>query len=611
MGYDEKSLPKRERIGTLMRGDRFLMLFAVCTLLLTVLLSETARADLDDTGSLILKGVEKMADSSSDPLKAPGRDILFTPVSDGIITMDTFNGSAWFRISMKDLIRASENLLFSQKDEAVLMFDSSHIAQVDCFLPDTPSTYARYTFGRNSGNTPQFLYTRYPVLWLPPLEDFFSDGYVYLNVRADYPVSAKLHLLTPVSFIRFFFKSLVIQLGFIGFMLSFFIMYFLFYMMTGEKTYRTIMLLQLGTTLFTASFNGHLHAYLKLPILVSSFMTCAAFGLINLVGTYFFHRELRDRLRVHRAYGLALYLQPVLILMMLAACVRGASFCVFASALASFLLSFTGCLLLFVSMLLKKGPRRSPFLYFGSHFAFSIGIIGMVAGIYYTPYWSRYLSYPDFGYMAFLVLSPLLLVWKLLSGSRVRFDNYNRLKAQSYQYKELSQRDGLTGLYNRAYLDHTLAGCLRQAQETGKSLAFIMLDIDHFKRFNDTWGHQEGDRALMLVAKIIRESLREQDVAARYGGEEFSVVLSGAGRSTADIVAERIRKSCMAQSLSLGEGKNLTVSLGISFFRPGDTPEDLIRRADEALYRGKKSGRNRTERESADTPPVSYPTPDP
>lgn len=591
--------------GTLMRGDRFPMFFVVCTLLLTVLLSERAWADLDNTGSFIFKGVGRMLVSSSDSLKDPGRDILFTPVSDGIITMDTFNGSAWFRISMKDLIRASENLSFSQKDEAVLMFDSSHIAQVDCFLPDTPSTYVRYTFGRNSENTPQFLYTRYPVLWLPPLEDFFSDGYVYLNVQADYPVSAKLHLLTPVSFIRFFFKSLITQLGFIGIMLSFFIMYFLFYMMTGEKNYRIFMLFQLGTTLFTASFNGHLHAYLKLPILVSSFITCAAFGLINLVGTYFFHRELRDRPRVHRAYGPALYVQPVLILMMLAACVRGASFCVFVSALAAFLLSSTGCLLLFVSMFLKKVPRRSLLLYFGSHSAFVIGIVGMVVGVYCNAYWSRYLSYPDFGYMAFLVLSALLLVWKMLSGSRVCFDNYNLLKAQSSQYKELSQRDGLTGLYNRAYLDHTLEGCLRQAQETGKSLAFIMLDIDHFKRFNDTWGHQEGDRALTLVAKVIRESLREQDVAARYGGEEFSVILSGAGLSTADLVAERIRKSCMAQSLSLGEGKNLTVSLGVSFLRPGDTPEDLIRRADEALYRGKKSGRNRTEREPADTPSVS------
>ena len=588
-----------------MRGDRFPILFIVCTLFLAVLFSERAGADLDDTGSSILKGVEKMAVSSSDPLKNPGRDILFTPVSDGIITMDTFNESAWFRVSMEDLIRAFEALPFSEKDEAVLMFDSSHIAQVDCFFPATPSSYARYTFGRNSGNTPQFLYTRYPVLWLPPLEDFFSGGYVYLNVRADYPVSAKLRLLAPVSFIRFFFRSLVVQLGFIEVMLSFLMMYFLFYMMTGEKTYRTFMLLQLGTTLFTASFNGHLHAYLKLPIPVSSFITCAAFCLINLVGTYFFHGELRYRPRVHRAYGLALYVQPALALMMLAACVQGASFCVFASALASFLLSFTGCLLLFVSMLRKKGPRRSLFLFFGSHFAFSIGIAGMVAGVYYTPYWMHYFSYPDFGYMAFLILSPLLLVWNLLSGSRVRFDSYDLLKAQSSRYKELSQRDGLTGLYNRAYLDHTLAGCLRQAKEAGKNLAFIMLDIDHFKRFNDTWGHQEGDRALTLVAKIIRESLREQDVAARYGGEEFSVILSGAGLSTADIVAERIRKSCMEQSFSLGEGKNLTVSLGISFFRPGDTPESLIRRADEALYRAKGKGRNRTEREPADTPPVS------
>lgn len=125
-----------------------------------------------------------------------------------------------------------------------------------------------------------------------------------------------------------------------------------------------------------------------------------------------------------------------------------------------------------------------------------------------------------------------------------------------------------------------------------------MLDIDHFKEFNDTWGHQEGDRALAFVARVIRDSLREQDVAARYGGEEFSIVLAGADLFIANIVAERIRRSCEARSFSLGGDRTLTVSLGVSLFRPGETPDCLIRRADEALYQAKNNGRNRAEAEA-------------
>ncbi len=286
---------------------------------------------------------------------------------------------------------------------------------------------------------------------------------------------------------------------------------------------------------------------------------------------------------------------------MLAAALRGTFALAFAGLLLSFILNLAGCLLLFVSMLLKKVSPRTLLLYSGTHLAFFFGIGGMFANVYCAPYYLSHLSYPDLSYMVFLVISPLLLVWLLLSESRARFDGYNVLKAQSSHYRELSQRDGLTGLYNRSYLEHALEESVKQAEKSGRSLSFIMLDIDHFKRFNDTWGHQEGDRALTLVAKVIRDSLREQDVAARYGGEEFSVVLSGAGLPIAGIVAERIRKSCEDHSPSLGVDKTLTVSLGISLFHPGDTPESLVRRADEALYRAKGKGRNRVE--------VELPTP--
>lgn len=581
-----------------MRRYRLLGFIVLCLFILTGALSEQAGADSDIFGLPLSLSFEKMAGAPSTPLKNPGKDILFESVEDDVLRLNSFNGSSWFRIRMEDLIRELKALSLYPDGEGVLMFATSHVTHVDCFIPKTPTTYARYTFGKASGNVLQFLYTRYPVLWLPSLKDSVTDGYVYLNVRSEYPVAAKLHLLAPLPFIRFFFKSLIVQLGFVGIMFSFVVTYLLFYLMTGEKLNRTLMLIQLGATLFIASFNGHLHAYLKLPVTAANFVTWTTFGLTSIIGTAYFLGELRDRPRTRRAYRWTLYIQLLLAPALVAAALCGRFLWVFVGVLLSLSLNVAGSLLLFVSMVLKKTAPRTLILYFGAHLAFFAGIGAMLAGVYYTPCLFPSLSYPDFFYMACLILSPLLLVSMLLSESRVRFDNYNLLKAQSSHYRELSQRDGLTGLYNRSYLELSLDENVKRAEKTGRALSFLMLDIDHFKNFNDTWGHQEGDRALELVARVVRDSLREQDVAARYGGEEFSVILSGAGLPIANIVAERIRKSCETRSLSLGAEKTLTVSLGIALFHPGDTPASLIRRADEALYRAKKLGRNRAEVET-------------
>ena len=271
---------------------------------------------------------------------------------------------------------------------------------------------------------------------------------------------------------------------------------------------------------------------------------------------------------------------------------------VYIGATCAFLLSLAGSVLLFVHMVRTRTSLRSLLLYAVSHITFFLGIGIMFLGTYYTPYYLDKLSYPDIPYMSLLIAAPFFSILRKLFESRARFDNYNRLQAQSAHYRELSQRDGLTGLYNRSYLEQILNDSVRHAERTGKSLSFIMLDIDHFKEFNDTWGHQEGDRALAFVARVIRDSLREQDVAARYGGEEFSIVLAGADLFIANIVAERIRRSCEARSFSLGGDRTLTVSLGVSLFRPGETPDCLIRRADEALYQAKNNGRNRAEAEA-------------
>ncbi|TVR18872.1 MAG: diguanylate cyclase [Nitriliruptor sp.] len=159
-----------------------------------------------------------------------------------------------------------------------------------------------------------------------------------------------------------------------------------------------------------------------------------------------------------------------------------------------------------------------------------------------------------------------------------------------------SIRDALTGLYNRRYLDETLARELHRAQRADLPVSVLMLDIDHFKEFNDTYGHAAGDTVLAEVARILLDSIRSGDIACRYGGEEFAVIMTGADQVAATARAEHLRTS-IARHAFPGQGEpssHLTVSLGVAT-RPqhGTSPDDLLHSADTALYRAKERGRNR------------------
>jgi diguanylate cyclase (GGDEF)-like protein len=159
-----------------------------------------------------------------------------------------------------------------------------------------------------------------------------------------------------------------------------------------------------------------------------------------------------------------------------------------------------------------------------------------------------------------------------------------------------SIRDALTGLYNRRYLEESLNRELQRAKRADRSLSMVMLDLDHFKHFNDTFGHQVGDILLKEVAGAIKGRVRAGDLACRYGGEEFSLILSEVDTEGTVKCAESIREAIKHLSLhhrgqTLG---TITVSAGIaSYPAHADNSEDLIRAADEALYQAKKAGRDR------------------
>jgi diguanylate cyclase len=160
-----------------------------------------------------------------------------------------------------------------------------------------------------------------------------------------------------------------------------------------------------------------------------------------------------------------------------------------------------------------------------------------------------------------------------------------------------SLTDPLTGLGNRKYFDRMIDMAVQSALASGEPLSLLLFDIDHFKSFNDSYGHLTGDQVLRLVGLSLKQTIKGQDITARYGGEEFAVVLPNTALRQALTVADHIRRAVMAKELkkkSTGEilGR-VTISVGVSLLKPGDDTDALIERADACLYAAKRNGRNR------------------
>ena len=160
-----------------------------------------------------------------------------------------------------------------------------------------------------------------------------------------------------------------------------------------------------------------------------------------------------------------------------------------------------------------------------------------------------------------------------------------------------SLTDPLTGLGNRKYFDRSIEMAVQSALANGEPLSLLMFDIDHFKSFNDSYGHLTGDQVLRLVGLSLKQTIKGQDITARYGGEEFAVVLPNTALRQALTVADHIRRAVMSKELkkkSTGEilGR-VTISVGVSMLKPDDDTDSLIERADACLYAAKRNGRNR------------------
>ena len=212
---------------------------------------------------------------------------------------------------------------------------------------------------------------------------------------------------------------------------------------------------------------------------------------------------------------------------------------------------------------------------------------------------------------------PLTIEEKIIGCISLNSDQPNAFDAQDLQFlsvigyqmaaslkhfqrfssiKNIAIYDTLTNLYNRRYFEERLEVEAQKSFFSDTSLSLVMVDIDHFKRVNDTFGHTEGDRVLCEIASLLKTSVRKNDTVARYGGEEFILILPEAGLEESSMISERIRRLVENTPFEVGQAQiNLTVSLGISNFpsHQARTKEELIKMADLALYDAKRGGRNR------------------
>ena len=172
----------------------------------------------------------------------------------------------------------------------------------------------------------------------------------------------------------------------------------------------------------------------------------------------------------------------------------------------------------------------------------------------------------------------------------------SKLQSEIAELKQLVTTDTLTGLYNFRYFREMLNKEMEQTQRAGRPTGLIMIDLDHFKAINDEWGHEGGNQALMLAARVFRQAVRLSDIVCRYGGEEFAIILPQTTLPTAVNVAERVRQ-WLAQSTVDFDGQQfaITASFGVGIFSPGQqmTAEAFIDSVDQYLYQAKQQGRNR------------------
>ncbi len=508
----------------------------------------------------------------------------FAPNSSELIDHGGGDASVWARLNL----RPSDNLR-KTREQWILEIVNSDWSLIELFVPDAaaPDGYRRID-GRMLGRMqPEAALHRNFTYLLPKLSG--TSNVFYIRLEATGPTSFPLIIWRADSFqkhtlLDFFSFGLVY-----GIILSMILYNFFIYLSLQNKVYRTYVLYMLSFLCYLLVLNGHLAVLSGNPgthwMPLEWFFLGCSIMLVAKFGQQFLNTK-PNTPRLHRGLNLFHGLGLLIILF-------GAAGCYDEAAITAYVAGASGptfvCIIAAVRW--RQGFTSARF-YILANIFFLIGTLSFIL-------WSMGLFPALVTGNLLLSLGPaadaVLLSFALADRIRqLRQEKMSLVQSQAH-YKKISETDGLTGLYNKRELAHRLGQEIDHALESERPLSLLIMDVDNFKMFNDTYGHPEGDVVLQALAAVIKKEIRESDAAFRYGGEEFVALFPNAGIEQSLRAAERIRNTfaCQLFTPNGNDEISVTASLGLAQFRENEPLESFIRRADQALYDAKHQGKNK------------------
>lgn len=471
-----------------------------------------------------------------------------------------------------------------------LAFDNSALGSVTLWIPivkDGKSETLQLAGGwLENGRRGEFSYL-YPVFILP--ESIDSSRPVVVRVATPYALQFRATLYTADAFREYSFIVFLLIGFFVGILIAMILYNLVLYLFMRDKHYIYYILYVLFLLLWQGALFGLVRYFWPaLGYLMLSYIAVFA-ALMMFFAVIFAVVFLKTSQTAPRhdklLKGLAAFMMIIVVLVFLRQLWIG--------NLLAYLSGQAAAIVLFTSALSALRSGFKPALYYLIAVAVFLATVIIFIFKFYglVPNNTLTMHIVIFGSAAEAILLSIALGYRI----RMLREEEQVLRERERNLQAISITDELTGLFNRRFLNASLLKKTAAARRSGKGLSLLMMDVDHFKNFNDTYGHPEGDKVLVALGRLLLQMLREEDIACRYGGEEFVVILDNADLKIALDTAQRIRTGFENLPFRPGTKNDIsvTVSIGAAEFKPEESPDELLFRADQAMYQAKQTGRNR------------------
>lgn len=529
--------------------------------------------------ALSLKNFEIFEDTEGSLSFADISSQSFEPYREDTIFLGISKSAFWLRFVLPPGT-------YEELDHRYLLeFDNPSISKIDLYLPvrekEGGVSYVMKSGGQQRGFQNKEIWSPDTVVSVP--RNYAEGQYVYLRLESVSALRLPILLWQEKDFSQDFFIKNIGYGIFYGILIGMFFYNLFISFVLRDKTYLYYVLYIFFMLIYQMDTHGYMNVFLNLDYssYMASFWVClaAAFVFSCLFTASF--------LQVHED---ELHLSVVFKVLILTAMLQGLLGAFGHSIWANKLAYFLGIAepIFFISLAIYRvvqgfHPARYYLLAWG---ILSIGIVAWIILPDRTMALHIFMLSSDAEVILLsLALSDRFKMMRLKELALTRNVDY---------YRDLSLTDELTGLYNRRYLKRKSRQKMLEASSEGKGLALLVIDIDFFKKFNDAYGHWQGDQVLIRFSEVLLNVLADEQLAFRFGGEEFVVLLPDAARGDALAVAERIRCDFAAEVFSPAAGKKIhvTLSIGAAALRAKDTEASFFQRADTGLYQAKAAGRN-------------------